>query len=182
MFAGRKVEMLQERQRNKEMVEEERQQTSIDRFWGVDRAEIDRKRRCKEMVVQDAESRERENYERLSALHTLWLNEHRDKKRAEDLNKAREQTATREGYMSDFYRAESSHNILSYRWPSSTFVSHLPHRWETNGFRMDEVYDTTRIDAPASVFHDLNSIRSAPPKAARKTGHTPKSTTTASLV
>jgi Ca2+-binding EF-hand superfamily protein len=167
MFAGRKVEMLQERQRNKEMVEEERQQTSIDRFWGVDRAEIDRKRRCKEMVVQDAESRERENYERLSALHTLWLNEHRDKKRAEDLNKAREQTATREGYMSDFYRAESSQNILSYRWPSSTFVSHLPHRWETNGFRMDEVYDTTRIDAPASVFHDLNSIRSAPPKAAR---------------
>lgn len=167
MFAGRKVEMLAERERMREMTREEAAQRAIDRFWGVDRAELDRRERLKKMIEQDEESRSRENFERLDELHKLWLAEFNDQKRAKNLNLARDQTATREKYMGDFYLSHSSQNILSYRWPSSTFVSHLPNRWETTGFRMDEVYDTTRIDAPASVFHALNSIRSAPPKAAR---------------
>ena len=33
---------------------------------------------------------------------------------------------------------------------------------------MKEVYDTARIDAPAAVFHDINAIQSAPPRAARR--------------
>ena len=32
---------------------------------------------------------------------------------------------------------------------------------------MNEVYDKQRVLAPARIFHDLNSLKAAPPKAAR---------------
>ena len=167
MSSKRKEEMKLERQRNRELIAEEKAQCNIDRFWGVDKAEKDRRKRMLEMENEDIQSRKREESDRLKALQDGWYREYLAEKRAKDLNSARHQVHTREGYLADFYSARSSDRVLDYRWPLTTFVDHLPNKWHSSGFSMKEVYDTARIDAPASVFHDLNAIQSAPPRAAR---------------
>ena len=119
------------------------------------------------MRREDYDSQRREDSDRLKALQDVWYSEFIAEKRAKDLDRARHQVQTREGYMSEFYSARSSDRVLDYRWPLTTYVDHLPDKWHNTGFSMKEVYDTARIDAPASVFHDLNAIQSAPPRAAR---------------
>ena len=65
-----------------------------------------------EMENEDIQSRKREESDRLKALQDGWYREYLAEKRAKDLNSARHQVHTREGYLADFYSARSSDRVL----------------------------------------------------------------------
>ena len=85
MSSKRKEEMKLERKRNRDMAAEEAAQCSIDRFWGVDKAEKDRRKRLLEMRREDYDSQRREDSDRLKALQDVWYSEFIAEKRAKDL-------------------------------------------------------------------------------------------------
>ena len=90
-----------------------------DAFFGVDKAEIDRKKRMQEMLQEDQESTFREECEHLESLHSTWT-QVRDAEAARTrLWIGHGKDHDRAAYMKRFRRATTSDSVGSYDWPAT---------------------------------------------------------------
>ena len=187
MKDGRRADMKREMIEEEDMVEEEKEQRNYgDTFWGVDRQERDRRKSSKRMSEEDRDSRIREKQEELSLMHERWAKELQQSTAKETLSNATADLKRRGNYMATFYDSQTSNDVLQYVWPGSRTLMQERRRrggdggnggnggngspppvMSTSGFGMPQVYDKKRLEAPASIYHALNSLRSAPPAAAR---------------
>lgn len=173
MKANRKDAMKRELIEEADMQDEEVEQRNYgDSFWGVDRQERDRRKGCALMVEEDYYSRARENREELSMMHERWAKELSQNKAGETLSNATADLRRRGNYMDIFYDSHSSDDVLKYVWPGSQTLMrrngiHSENSIKDLGFGMPDVYSQKRLNAPASIFHALNPLKSAPPAAAR---------------
>ena len=175
MKAGRRKDMKREIVEETEMGEEEEEQRNYgDTFWGVDRQEHDRKKSLKNMMKEDVHSRRREGREKLEFLHKRWGKELKKNETEEKLLSATADLHRRGNYMNMFYDSYTSDTVLKYVWPGSrTLLNNETSKAKGKnsndnkvGFPMPDVYSKRRLEAPASIYHALNSLRSAPPAAA----------------
>jgi hypothetical protein len=179
MKASRRKDMKRELVEETEMGEEEDEQRNYgDTFWGVDRQEHDRRISLKRMMEEDVHSQQREGREKLEYLHTNWGKELKKNEAEGKLLNATADLHRRVDYMNMFYESQNSDKVLKYVWPGSRTL--LDDGLKTSssrkdnanlakkiGFSMPDVYSKRRVEAPASIYHALNSLRSAPPAAAR---------------
>ncbi len=178
MKMDRRTDMKRELAEIADMTHEESEQRNYgDAFWGVDKEERDRRQGLRDMAFHDDESHRREAREKLQAMHATWGHELEQAQAQERLSRANAELERRGAYMGMFYDSTSSDQVINYVWPGSRSkrdysdggsaeggYSPPPAR---GGFGMDEVYSKKRLTAPASIYHALNPLRSAPPRAAR---------------
>ena len=177
MKNSRRSAMKREIFEGDEMAKEEALQRNFeDTFWGVDKEERDRRLGVHQMTQEDEASRNREILDKLNAMHTKWGKELEQSKAQEKLSEASKQYERRAGYMDMFYDSVSSNEVIEYVWPGSrravldsydSFADVDNQSGKIAGFGMENVYSKQRLNAPASIYHDLNPLRSAPPRAAR---------------
>jgi Ca2+-binding EF-hand superfamily protein len=185
MKNSRRTDMKRETIEQEDMTREEAQQRGYyDAFWGVDKEERDRKQGLDDMAAQDAESARREARDKLRAMHGSWGEELEQARAQEKLNEASAQLDRRAGYMDMFFDSLASNEVIEYVWPGSRRAAAAGHSLaamdsllsvqqqqdgaqKVSGFGLDNIYSKRRLNAPASIYHDLNPLRSAPPRAAR---------------
>ena len=94
------------------------QRSSGDTFFGVDKAEVDRRRRVAEMESEDTQSTFREECERLQALHGRWSAVRDDELSSTQHWLEQEGVADRADYLDQFRGAHSSDLVVGYDWPA----------------------------------------------------------------
>ena len=125
------------------------------------------------MAIQDSESASRESHDKLQLLHNTWKEELQQAEAQEKLSDANAQFRRRAEYMDMFFDSIASNEVIDYVWPGSRRASHsgqslaqdsllsLQQQQEegsdrVTGFGLENIYSKRRLNAPASIFHDLN--------------------------
>ena len=148
-----------EKNANAIMIINETQQRTIDRFWGVENDEKERKQCQTHMALEDLLSRTYARNLKEAILHRKWTNAASLKKENLAIKVKKRERKIQKQYMKMFKASTASDAVLNFRWPTKKAVLSLDDNNQPGikGYAMDVVYDPNRFSNPKNIFHMANS-------------------------
>lgn len=116
------VTVSDEEEREK-MFRAEMEQTLVDKFWGLDKHMADLKRERESMKFEDKKSALLEQFYRTSLIQQEWEADEERFRQEDAYAAAVEEEFERQKYLHFVQTAETSSEVIKYKWPSKVHVS-----------------------------------------------------------
>ena len=128
------------------MLKAENEQTSDDRFWGLDKQQKDINMERNLMYFEEERSIALENYCKRIDIVAIWEENDRQSRYEDSYAIAVEESYERKLYLESFNSVSSSVQVMNYKWPTKPHVSPTDHHTHTHNtageFLIEELNDT----------------------------------------